>query len=60
VNGVCYIYGSRNELEIFQTVSDTNFANVSPDFAVTRFFGAEILMAITHSPLELSKGAATQ
>jgi hypothetical protein len=48
------------KLEIFQTFSDSNFSNVSPDFAVTRFFGAEILMAVTHSPLELSKDAATQ
>ena len=59
-NGVCYVYGLRNELEISRAVSDTNFANVAPVFADTRFLGAEILMAATHSPLELSIGAATQ
>jgi hypothetical protein len=58
-NGVCYVYGSRNEFEIFRAVSDTNFANVAPVFVDTRFFGAEILIAATHSPLELIIGAAT-
>lgn len=58
--GVCRVYGSLNVFEICRAVSDTNFANFTPAFSVTRFFGAEILMAAKHSPLALSTGAATQ
>jgi hypothetical protein len=59
-NVIPAVYGSLNELEIFAAVSATNFVSVLLAFAVTRFFGAEMLMAATHSAFEFNMGAATQ
>jgi len=42
MNDACYVYGSRNELEMFRSVSDNNFANVRrffrlPDFSELKY-----------------------
>jgi hypothetical protein len=60
LNGVPEVYSPPNELEIFAAVSDTKFTSMSLVLAVTRFFGAEMLMAATHSPFEFNIGAPTQ
>jgi hypothetical protein len=59
-NDVGYVFGSHNELVIFRAVSDINFLNFADWSPEIRFFGVEILIAATHSPLEFSTGAATQ
>lgn len=49
-HGVWYVYGPRNELELFQDLSDTYFTNVAPVFAAILLSGTAILTAATPSP----------